>query len=98
MPGAAVRHSRADSDTTVASNSGSLPITRRDQAELTPGDPQGRGSQIWEPAYSAVRPDAASVEQDRPVIPERSAPDGWPHRARRANCAIDPAGACRLRN
>jgi len=25
---------------------GSLPITRRDQAELTPGDPQGRGSQI----------------------------------------------------
>ena len=31
MPGAAARHSRADSDTTVASNSGSLPITRRDQ-------------------------------------------------------------------
>ena len=69
MPGAAARHSRADSDATVASNSGSLPITRRDQAELNPGDPQGRGSQIWEPAYSAVHPDAASVEQDRPAIP-----------------------------
>jgi hypothetical protein len=49
MPGAAARHSRADSDTTVASNSGSLPITRRDQAELTPGDPQGP----WEPDMGA---------------------------------------------